>query len=241
VARRRSSQLEFSMFPFLSVLCTVIGVLILLIVLIISNRTVDAEQQLERAKPPPLPPPVESPDETKLAENRYDELRDRIDQMTSVLNRRKQELDELRRTTFQLEELIASKKHLVLENVGGDNDIVLGVDFEEREDVEFVPLKEDGFSKKPRFIEVRSDEFVLQPGNRRVPIAQLTQANLDLKRFLIQVDRNRRTEYVLILIHPNGASTYYKLLDYIRKHHGRLDIGKEPFSEGWVLLSESTR
>ena len=44
---RRRSQVEISMFPFLSVLCTVIGVLVLFIVLILSTRVVAENEKYQ--------------------------------------------------------------------------------------------------------------------------------------------------------------------------------------------------
>ena len=45
---RRRSQVEVSLFPFLSVLCTVIGVLVLFIVLILSTRVVEEDERFRR-------------------------------------------------------------------------------------------------------------------------------------------------------------------------------------------------
>ena len=244
----RGEAVKIDMFPFLSVLCSIIGVMVLLIVLVISSRA------FELTQPPAAPPtPVFLPEPERkppgpagITDEQYTRFRAQIDQLTAELGERHRELSTLSRKIQQLEELLTAKEDETL-TVDHGGDLVIGTDLEPPTDVEFV--EDEGFrvTQKPRFIEVQADEFILHPERRTFRVAELQQEKSPLRQFLQAVDKNRQQEYLLFLIHPNGAAAYQEIFTHLVENYGsdkedeitRIGTGKEPFTPGWLLISQA--
>jgi hypothetical protein len=249
VARRRNTKLEVSMFPFLSVLCTVIGVLMLLIVMVVSSRAERVEPERGQSPPPALPP-VEATvsHESGLDDQQYQQIMDQILQLAGTLGERQQELLELNQSILELEDLIAAKEDESFEIARGEG-LLPGVELEKPEDVAFVPVTNQRVTKQPQYVEVTADAYIAQPGNQQFAAGELQDPNSPLCKFLQQMDQDREKKYLVFLIHPNGVHGYQDIEEYLLEHYphpeiehrgtlSRIDMGKEPFSRGWQFVRQ---
>lgn len=247
MSRRRGSSIGIDMFPFLSVLCSVIGVLMLLILGIISNRVIADSADPPRANAPPPPPPKSGSQGLGVSEQEYEKLSQSIQRMASHLASRVRELDRLQKLATQLEDLIASKEDLQLAPEYGE-DRLLGVQIDKPIDVSMQHDENVRVTKTPVFVEVTADKLIFHPEKREYAIQDLEAKSSPLKSYLAALDKRRKREYLLLLIHPNGVPAYDKLSDYVRKEYphpdpeleqlSRIDMGAEPFSPGWLLIGE---
>lgn len=243
MTRRAPSRIEVSMFPFLSVLCSVIGVLMLFMLAIIATRAVKDQRQTAVAATLPSDGMPISADQ-RIDDEQYDALRLRLEQLTSKLQQRRSELAELRARITELEDFITFKED---ESLDPDlRGLLPGAQLEKPDDVVFVPRKNWTRKKKPRFIEVTSNRYVVHPEQLAFPTGQLHQANSPLQKFLQQADRARGGEYLLFLLHDNGFQAYYDVQMYLASKYrhptnrtlSRVSTGKEPFSDGWLMISQ---
>jgi len=246
MSRRRGSSIGFDMFPFLSVLCSVIGVLMLFILLIVSSRVMaeTAPPQIPPAPPPP-PPRELAPRPSGIAEDEYERLATEIRRMAAHLTARQKEAQVLKNDIGKLEDLIAAKEDEQLVPEYG-KDRLLGVQVEKPVDVYFDEVENVRVTKTPIFVEVSADKLIVHPEKREYGIDQLKGPRSDLQAYLAAVDRQRKNEYLLLLIHSNGVETYEKFTEFLREKYphpaapalSRIDTGAEPFSDGWLLISE---
>jgi hypothetical protein len=249
MASRRQSKVECSMFPFLSVLCTLIGVLMLFMLLVVTTRAVDIqESRAEAVPPPPAPPPPppkrHDPESTGVSEETFQRLEQRVKELAATFAQRAAERDALLAKVAELEDVLASKEDEVLERQTGSGKLP-GIRLEKPDDVEFVPVKGSSLVKRARFIEVRASELVIQPEGKTHAASEVDQAGSPLRQFLKRMDARREKEYLLFLIHPNGVPLFQRLDAMLRKEFpgkdpqkSRIDMGYEPFSEGWLLISK---
>ena len=101
MTRRRPAELELSTFPFLSVLCAVIGVLMLIMIVIMATRVIGSE-----AWPPTAESITPQADAPGIDEATYEDLNQQIEALTAQLRERSRKADELRRLHAELVELL---------------------------------------------------------------------------------------------------------------------------------------
>jgi hypothetical protein len=253
MSRRGAAKLETDMFPFLSVLCSIIGVLMLFLLLIIATRVVAVEQPAAVATAPPPAPPAPPPVRLQagLSETEYDRLGRRIAELTVILAERQQELASFRSTVIKAEDMIASKEDEVLRPAGGAGKVV-GVELDMPVPVEVRMVQGPKTSKKHVFVEVKAEGYVVHDGQvtkgRPYAVGELGQARSPLQTYLAAMDKRAAKEYLVFLIHPNGTAALRKIQEYLcntfphrdpeLKANGfsRIETGVEPFSPGWLLV-----
>jgi len=259
MGRRAGAKLDTDMFPFLSVLCSIIGVLMLFLLLIIATRVVATEQPpvvaLIPPPPPPPPPPVKI--QAGLNEQEYDRLKRRIAELNGVLAERQQELADFRSTVIQAEDMIASKEDEVLRPKAGTGKVI-GVELASAIPVDVVLQTSPGakITKKPLFIEVKAEGYIAHdgrtPSGRFFRASELESKTSPFAGFLADMDRRTAKEYLVLLLHPNGIPALEAMKKYLRETfphrdprlkaegYSRIDTGVEPFSPGWLLIRPKT-
>ena len=245
MTRRRTSKTEVSMFPFLSVLCAVIGILMLMMIVIIGTRVVADE-------PPPPPGPGQgslmSRDWTLIDPDDYQEKERRIRLLAARLVERRQKCEQLRRSYLELASLIEAieDKHSF---TGNDTDVIAGRALGRPVDVEAVrdPTVATVVTKTPISVEINAEGFVVYPEKRQYPLEDLKKKRSPLQEFLQGVDRAREKQYLLLLVLPNGIAAYGELNTHLKETYpsedplekgelSRIDVGVEPFSRDWALI-----
>ena len=94
-----------------------------------------------------------------------------------------------------------------------------------------VPLDGQEARLQPILVEVKADGYTVHPSKQRFPPIELPEgagkltrasATPDLQEFLEKADSRRQREYLLFLIHPNGAAAFDGVRAYLRRHHSEL-------------------
>jgi hypothetical protein len=231
MSRRPPAKIDVSLFPFLSVLCTMIGVMMLLLLSVVGSRV------LEAAAGPPSADEVRR--QAAIGKERFEQLRGQIDQLETQLAAQRQARDELLALHSQLIDLLAAKEDQRRLKPAPDEPRRRGTRLAEKRPVRIVPDAERKVTKKPRFVEVGAAGLLAHPEKLAFAIEQLQEPGSPLLTFLEQLSLRRDTEYLLLLVHPNGAKNYQILRGHLdstlgRKRH-RFEIGVEPFAEEWLL------
>ena len=249
---RRRTKVEVTLFPFLSVLCTVIGVLVLFIVLILSTRVVEQDELYRRTEEHRREVSVGSRDavEQGIDAATYRELESELNRLKGVLAQRVEERDRLNRKLSGLEDLVEFKKTQQLLSTGAPR----GRPFAEPEQV--VVLAEEGAASgpsdglsvglKPVLIEVTSSGYTVHPERTSFPPIEKTSSDTgdqylpadELKTFLRDLDKRKAKEYVVFLIHPNGVEAFANIRIYLLLNHEKLRLGWEPFSPEWIVAND---
>ncbi len=245
MSRRPTSEIELDMFPFLSVLCAVIGILMLFMIIIISTRTTDEAEEESFVTPSSSTDTNESDSEGPgIEKEQYAALDQEILLLTSRLTQRIREYRDLSRSYHELEDAIGEREMGGLPQIGPPPTPV-------GTPVPVIPVLdgEAKVTKTPICIEVKAGIFMVHPEKTEYTVQQLEQPNSPFRKFIRGVDENRSTKYFLLLLHPNGVETHRKLRKYLLKHHNRtfkkdiwsitvsrIDIGVEPFSRDWLLI-----
>jgi hypothetical protein len=245
----RKSSVDIDMFAFLSVLCSMIGVLMLFMLMIISTRVLAADEQPQPAPalaPPPLPdePPKL---EAGISEQEFQSYSRQVQQLAATLAERQRELHSLKRLVIELEDLIASKEDEALAKITGGG-MLSGMQLEKPDEVDMVRVHDSAVTKRPIFVEVKAEGYVVHPAGRLYPVEQLDEQGSALQQFLAAAHKAAAKEYLLFLIHPNGVHAYDKIFQYLLKTYphrdkekaefSSIDIGAEPFSRSWLLVRE---
>jgi hypothetical protein len=237
------------MFPFLSVLCCVIGVLILFMLLIVSTRIVDARQAAA------VSPRTEQG--SGLTEQDYLQLQLRLDELAKQLADRTEQLGGLLERRDELMALVVLQR-TESELASGDG-LLDGAQLVDHPVCKLIPVREPGQrQKQPRFIEVDAEGFLVQPGALRFSIRDLPPAGerLDpgakpttpLQIHLRTAYEKRANEYLLFLVRPNGIEAFDAVKRYVIEVYpppprssalSAIDLGWEPFAEEWSLLAQS--
>jgi hypothetical protein len=91
----------------------------------------------------------------------------------------------------------------------------------------------------PRYVEVTGDGIILHPGGEFVAASAISRAGTPLRRLLEEVRQNRRSEYIIVAVRPEG----FALFDRVRNQvEGRgIEIGYEPIDTDWTLKIRETR
>jgi len=231
---RHRSELEVSMFPFLSVLCSIIGVLMLLMLTIMVTRVIEAEDV------PPVAEPAgkRTGKRDSLDNERYEQLQAQLAELSGQLSRRRTERLQLERLQQQLVALHETKKD--------EFDFAPArrrrIDLDAPDPVRVVPDANLPVPKKPIFIEVTAEGYLVQPQKTRFAAVErrkdgsLVHLSDALTEFLDGVNHNRARDYLVLLIHPNGAEAFHALRFYLRKQKPEIDFGVEPFSNAWEFI-----
>jgi hypothetical protein len=241
VARKRDFNCDISLFPFLSVLCALMGVLTLFLLLAMNSRVMESAAAAPATTPASLP--VADSNSSGLSEPEYEKLRVEIEELVATLAARRKEYAELAQLQSELSDLLASKQELL--DKSRMSGLLQGIDLQSKEDVQLVPDSQFVVSKTPRFLEVSAIEYVLQPEGRRFPVNELQVDGSNLQQFLDDLDSRRESEYLLLLIHPDGTDAFDNIHNYVQRKFPsqtdnslpRIAIGFEPYSAGWVLIS----
>ncbi len=239
--RGRRGSPEVSLFPFLSVLCCIIGVMTLLFISVLSTRAV------EFVEPRPEAPP-ETGDGRRVEDGidaaSHARFQREVERLGAVLAERQRERDELEQSIKELEDLVEHKQNLFVKvpsRKGRD-----GARLGEPEPVRVV--REEGFAvrHRPILVEVKAEEFIVHPG--KVAYARFRAVGAGpnkkdvpdpkLKEFLAATHKKRNEEYLVLLIHESGTQAFRSLAGYISDQHKGLEIGWEPFSREWEVLIE---
>jgi hypothetical protein len=239
---RRRSKTDVSMFPFLSVLCCVIGILILFIVLVLSTRVVVEEEKYKEIEAHQRKQRSGKPD--VLAEGidpvTYRALEGELRRLQELLEERKTKRDELRERLATLEELLQLKK----DDVFVPAKVVRAPEFDKPEPVAMVPDQGVKVDLRPHFIEVSLQGYIVHPDKEVYPPLQATSAESagagkkispGLDKILQQINSRRKKEYVVFLIHPNGVEAFFELRGYLSEKYAEVQMGWEPFSREWVM------
>ncbi len=244
----RQNSITVNVFPFLSVLCCLIGVLILFMLLLVSTRVVDAHQTAAVA------PQMEQG--SGISEAEFGRLQDRLDQLAQQLDTRSQQLRELMERRSELQAMLALKRNEA--QLASGSGLVHGVQLVDHPVCKLVPLREPGGNRKrPRFIEVDVEGFLVQPGPKRfssddIPtagqqIARDADPATPFQRYLHAAHQKRAEEYVIFLVRPNGVDAFNAAKNFVMVKYppqdprslSAIDLGWEPFSEDWALLASS--
>lgn len=247
---RRVSRIDVNMFPFLSVLCSIIGVLMLFILIIFGSRIIGAEP----ASAPTFTGAEGGDVDDGLSEEERQKLQMEIARLADQWERRQKDLAELLQSRVRLRELLALRREEV--RLAEGDGLIYGVDLAPEKDVEMAPIKDTRVVKKPRFIEVDHAGYVFSSDGARFGIGELPASDDDLptdhrpdspiQKRLEQADANRDSEYLVFLVRPDGATAFRRMWIYLlRKYRhsqapgllSRIDVGWEPFSEQWLLIS----
>ena len=233
MTRRPNTQIEISMFPFLSVLCAVVGILMLFMIAIISTRAIRAEDLLRGVV---------------IEKERYAILDSQIRQLEDRLIRRRREHKNLQQLHAGLVDLITAKEDLAELALAPAGDRHEGTQLGAPEEILIVPDSRRKITKKPILVEVTGEAFVVHPEKKRYALRELDRENSPLRGFINSVDRAHDRQYLLLLLHPNGVTAYKKLRRYIKDSYpmqttagkyrirtSRIDLGVEPFSRNWLL------
>lgn len=260
---RTRGKVEVSLFPFLSVLCCMIGVFMLFLVAILSTRVIDAEG---KEVPPPPPPDhvgkTANDNPESIDADTYRALEQRLIELTGQLASRHAERDELGRRLESLRAAIDAKRD---ELAAGKVLQRRPVELDKPDPVRPVPDPNFRVAKKPVYIEVSMEGYLVQPdkkqypplGKKRVGKDESYTASREFKQFLDKVDQSRQQQYLLILVHPNGAEGYRSLRRFLLQEYyneekvqrglfiytqrkSRIDVGYEPFSKDWQFVAEQS-
>jgi hypothetical protein len=241
------------MFPFLSVLCTVIGVLVLFIVLILSTRVIEQEELVRKTEAHQRRPTPGDPSavEQGIDPATFDQLAAELERLKGVLAQRQDERLRLSRKLAGLEDLLEYKKTQQLKV-----DVTRGREFVKPEPVVVVeesaaegPADAFKVTLKPQLVEVSAQGYTLHPSRQAFPaIAAPAGAETDplklqvapeLKALLAGIDRNKSKEYLVFLIHPNGVQAFDNMRLYLIQHHPEIRLGWEPFSREWIVVNDA--
>jgi hypothetical protein len=241
--RRSRSQLDISMFPFLSVLCTVIGVLMLLLLLVISTRTIKAAKHDSQIRPgdgktPGLP----------LADQ--EALRADLRALGVRVDASQAELSKLLAQRDRLKEFLALQRdRLRLQKGSG---ILTDAGLNPEEKVDFAARNS---GKPPRFIEASLDGFIVHPEKTFYPRNELpapqdtfdftAKPSSPMQELLAKYYDQRDRISLIILVRENGVKSHDRLHGYLCRKYphpessmlSQIDLGWEPFSDRWVLTS----
>ena len=113
--------------------------------------------------------------------------------------------------------------------------------FGDSKEVKLIVKAEDGKNraKRPRYLECREDGVVIYPSETFVPIERLEAPNSAFAKLVGEVAERRDREYFIVAIRPTGIETFGRVRDRIER--AQIDIGYEPFDEGWTLRVETER
>jgi len=240
MAGGRKGEVEMNLFPFMSVLIALMGVMVFFLIAIVSTRVIgNAAAGSSRSRDATIPA------------RQHAELLGQVGRLTALVSQRRQECRQLRWECEQLREDVATRRNELemgsAPGAGRTGGVVLG----EPEGVNMVPdPKGRPITKNPVFVEVQAEKFLVHRQQAEYPAEQLADANSDLRKFLDSVDRARDKEYLILLVHPGGIPAYDRLRACLQENYAkmvqyrnqriqttRIDVGVEPFSPYWEFIA----
>lgn len=245
---RSSSIVELNLFPFLSVLVAVIGILILNLVSVLSTRVIRL-RQAEDGTSPSSQQAQAPPSVAVLDENQYRDLENQIRQLGSQLVKNRANCAELERTVRELESRAQSRDDVAALGWTGPEDAFAGLALDAPVEVQAVPDPTRADRRMPIPIEATAEGYVVRHPNSAEPLPGLTQDPKPMQQFLQRVDGQRDQHYLLVLVRPDGVANYKLLralldsefghvveVDGLKRRTSRIAVGVEPLDRNWLLL-----
>jgi hypothetical protein len=245
MARRPAADTPVTMFPFLSVLCSMIGVLMLFLIVILSGRAVGG----------PGPDVDDHGRPITIDAETFHAHSAELEKLIAQLQERRAECDRLRGLCTELRGLIQSQEEDAAWRRKTGGPVRTAAPLGAKEQVSFVPDRAGDSRpwKEPILVEVRADGFLVHPELTHYDAAGLTAEDSEapLAKFLQSVDAARDRQQLVLLVHPNGVRNYRKLRDYLLEKFGttvkvpgwpdpvptsRIDVGVEPCPEQWSVV-----
>jgi len=250
MTRRRRSQVEINMFPFLSVLCAVIGILMLFMIVIIATRAQGRERPAWTPPADPTPSSAESPG---LPEEDYEKYLREIGELRARLAERRRRCDELKDQYTRLAEYVRKRRDEDELGPVGSGGRRLGWELGRPTPVEAVL---DGVPEgDPIPVVIDAEGFTVHPAGDIHPEMttyrpqELQQETSPIRQWLQRVDQASDDKYLLLLVKPNGIANYEELHRFLLRNYpsreapgvlSRIGVGVEPFSKDWLLISQQT-
>lgn len=246
---RRNTRFELTLFPFLSVLAGLIAVMMLFMIVITSNRVLvatETEDRQRRSSPPrqasELPDGIDAED--------FVVLREELDRLRGTLAERRQQFEELRRKYQELSEFVEQRPDAKPDEKPRSG-VVLGAP----SPVDVIPARSGPVTtKRPIFVEVSAAGYVVHP--REPVVSERTEYKVivrdpkatdpkkafdvlpEVTAFLSTVEKNSNKFYLVLLVHPSGSDALLAMVNYVGLKHPKIELGWEPFSREWILLSK---
>jgi len=229
-----------NLFPFMSVLIALMGVMVFFLIAIVSTRAIGHGTPEGRYTREPTVPA-----------RQHAELLDQIGRLTALVSRHQQQCRQLIGECERLREDIATRKNDMELGSASDAGRTAGVVLGEPEGISMVPdPRGKPVTKDPVFVEVQAEKFVVHRQQAEYPAEQLADAGSDLRKFLDGIDRARDKQYLILLVHPGGVPAYDRLRACLQANYGktvqyrnelvqttRIDVGVEPFSPYWSFIA----
>ena len=222
------------MFPFLSVLCAVIGIFMLFILMIMSTRVIEAGPT---GRHNDTRDPAPRGGEPGIDEATYRDLEDRIRHLRVRLEERHGEYQRLLALYTQLADLLKTKESSEVPLARR-----LGAQWAEKDLIQVVPDASQPVDLEPIQVEVKAGVFVVYPELQPYPLEQLRQPKSPLRRYLDSVYGTSREKYLVLLVRPNGVSAFDELRKYLAQtYQRRVPIGYEPIPDEWKIAEQNER
>jgi len=229
VRRRHADETQISTFPFLSVLCAVIGILMLFIIVIISTRAIKAGAAGVSGRESSQPANLRK---LGIDDGEHRALNVRIAHLREELAESRARLEHLRVMHVQLVDLIEAKEQ-------GERAPVrrVGTRLRQKDKVYVVPDDDRHVEMDPIRVEVTGDGYTVYPEQDHYPREQLGRPDSKLRQFIRSVDARRHEKYLVFLIRPNGVVAFQEIDDYVfETYRRRIRIGSEPIPLDWQLV-----
>jgi len=252
---RSSSIVELNLFPFLSVLVAVIGILMLNLVSVISTRVIGL-QEAEDGNSPPEGQAAAPAADVEIDEAQYREIDERVRRLGVQLARNRKTCRELERAVRELDSLLQTREIETTAGLGwtAPEDAFPGLPLAAPVEVQVVPDPTRADRRTPIPVEVTADGYVVRSDGSSEQLPSLTRDDQPMRQFLQRLDRNRERTYLLLLVHPDGVANYRLLRGLLTGEFGqdvdveggkerasRIKVGVEPFDRDWLLLPTTRR
>lgn len=233
---RRDSKIAVDLFPFLSVLCCMIGVLMWYIVGILSTRVIEAEDDVRASAKQTQG--IGPNGEEQIDEATYQELMRQADALEETVRDRQQARQELQAKIEQLQALIEAKQdELAAQRLLARRD---PIKLDEPDPVRPVPDERFSVGKQPVYVEISAEGYLFQPESRKFPSIEKRAAGSkkpemmmrgerkadeyvasdELHKFVEEIDKQHERRYLLLLIHPNGVENYHSFRSWLTQSFG---------------------
>lgn len=245
---RSQSIVELNLFPFLSVLVAVIGILVLNLVSVVSTRVVRLQEGgPEDSQPEGSAGPAAADGE--IDEARYREINGRVRRLAAQLVQNRRTCRELDQTVRELESRLQARKDEDALGWTAPEDAFGGLDLASPVEVRIVPDPSRADRRTPIPVEVTAEGYLVRDGGKSEPLPPLLRDDKPVRQFLERLDRDRDRLYLLLLVHPDGVANYKLLRAFLtqefahmvdvegtKERASRIAVGVEPFDRDWLLL-----
>jgi hypothetical protein len=234
---RSSSIVELNLFPFLSVLVAVIGILILNLVSVITTRVIGLQDSGA------VVPPGE------IDEAQYREIDERVGRLRVQMARNKKTCRDLEQAVRELDSVLQTRDDAAALGWTAPEDAFPGLKLASPVEVRIVPDPARTDRRTPIPVEVTADGYVVRSERGSEQLPSLTRDDKPMRQFLERLDRDRDGSYLLLLMHPDGVINYRLLRALLTREFGqdvdvegrkerasRIGVGVEPFDRDWLAL-----